>query len=58
MYCQASSSQFTEVHFASFLSGGFITAMHSSKSTGKETGKTQLCALRRPKATILIILDV
>ena len=35
----------TEVRFASFLSGGFITAIHSSKSTRKETGKTHLCGL-------------
>ena len=39
----AASLQSTEVRFASFLSGEFIT-VHSSKSTGKETGKTHLCA--------------
>ena len=40
-------SHCTEVRFVSFLSGGFITAIygHSSKYTGKETGKTHLCAL-------------
>ena len=43
--CRLVSVQCTEVRFASFLSGGFITAIHSSKSTGKETGKTHLCAL-------------
>ena len=37
--------QCTEVRFVSFLSGGFITAIHSSKSTGKETGKKHLCAV-------------
>ena len=34
----------TGMRFVSFLSGGFITI--SSKSTGKETDKTHLCALR------------
>ena len=34
------------MRFASFLSGGFITAMVVvSKSTKKETGKTHLCVL-------------
>ena len=34
------------MRFASFLSGGFITAMVVvSKSTEKETGKTHLCVL-------------
>ena len=33
--------QCTEVRFASFLSGVFTT----NKSTGKETGKTHLCAV-------------
>jgi hypothetical protein len=32
------------VHFVSFFSGGFITAI-VVKSTGKETGKTHLCAV-------------
>ena len=36
----------TEMHFASFLSAGFI-CWHNSKSTGKETGKTHLCALTK-----------
>ena len=36
--------QSTEVRFASFLFGGFITAI-SSKSIAKETGKTHLCGL-------------
>ena len=36
--------QCTEMHFASFLSGGF-TNMAVIKSTGKETGKTHLFAL-------------
>ena len=40
----------TEVRFVSFLSSGFIIAIvgHSSKSTGKETGKTHLCAVQCP----------
>ena len=33
------------LRFASFLSGGFI-----SKSTGKETGKTHLCALSQSQS--------
>jgi hypothetical protein len=33
-----------KVHFASFLSGGFFYS-HSSKFTGKETGKTHLCVM-------------
>ena len=36
---------FTEVRFASFFSGGFITTIVSSKSTGKETVSTHLCVL-------------
>ena len=32
------SGQYTEVRFASFHSGGFITAIVCSKSTGKESG--------------------
>ena len=32
--------------FASFLSGGFIIYCHSSKFTGKETGKTHLCGVK------------
>ena len=36
--------KFTEVRFARFFSGGFITTI-SSKSTGKETGSTHLCVL-------------
>ena len=35
----------TEVHFVSFLSGGFTTTYDSNKSTRKEIGKTHLCAL-------------
>ena len=35
----------TEVRFASFLSGGFITAIAVNTLTGKETGKTRLCVL-------------
>ena len=35
----------TEVRFATFLSGGFTTMVYSNISTGKETGKTYLCAL-------------
>ena len=34
----------TEVHFASLFSGE-IYYCHSSKSTGKKTGKTHLCVL-------------
>ena len=33
------------MRFAIYLSGGFTTMVHSNKSTGKETGKTHLCAL-------------
>ena len=47
--------QYTEVRFASFLSGGFTT-MHmcygSNKPTGKETGKMHLCALQETIAKI------
>ena len=42
---QNSAMQSTQVRFASFLSGGFITVICSSKSTGKETGETHLCAV-------------
>ena len=45
-YNSLPESQCTEVQFASFFSGGFITAI-SSKSTGEKTGKTHLCAVRR-----------
>ena len=38
--------QCTEVRFASFLSGGFTTIV-VNESTGKETGKTHLCAVVR-----------
>ena len=34
------------MRFASFLSGGFITAIVVNLSTGKETGKTHLCAMQ------------
>ena len=34
-----------KMRFAIYLSGGFTTMVHSNKSTGKETGKTHLCAL-------------
>ena len=37
--------QCTEVRFASFLSGGFTANYGSNQSTGKETGKTQICAV-------------
>ena len=33
------------MRFASFLSGGFITAILCSKPTWKETGKSHLCAM-------------
>ena len=39
------TDQRTEMRFASFLSGGFTTYYGSNKSTGKETGKTHLCAV-------------
>ena len=39
------SCQCTEVHFVSFFSRGFITAIYSTKSNGKETVKTHLCAV-------------
>jgi hypothetical protein len=39
------STQCTEVRFASFLLGGFITIAVFNKFAGKETGKTHLCAL-------------
>ena len=42
---QAATVQCIEVHFASLLSVGFITFIHSSKSSGKETGKMHLCAV-------------
>ena len=38
-------TQCTEVRFASFLSG-WIYYYGSNKSTGKETGKTHLCAVK------------
>ena len=39
----------TEVRFATFLSGRFITAIVHRKFTGKETSKTHLCALNKPR---------
>ena len=59
-------SQCTEVRFASFLSGWFITAIVCSKSIGKETGKMHLCAvvervaiinIKDAKGGILILVD-
>ena len=46
----------TEVRFSSFFSGGFITAI-VGKTTGKETGKTHVCALATLIHTLTYLID-
>ena len=47
--CRTTTEQHTEMRFASFLSGGFITDIEvnpwESRHPGKQTGKTHLCAV-------------